>query len=76
MNKRWVKVLRTFVGCKAAVGDVIELGGSFASELVASNKAVFTTAPAIEAPVVAPQEPPPPPASAPARRGRHQSKES
>jgi hypothetical protein len=75
MQKRWVKVLRTFVGSDAAVGDVVEMSGAFAAELAAANKVAFTTAPATETP--APEAEPvsaPTPAAAP-RRGRH-SKES
>jgi hypothetical protein len=83
MHKRWVQVVRTFVGSNAAKGDVIELAGNFAAELAAANKVVFVQPPAPTA-VAAPAAPAqdaapaldtaPPPAPAP-RRGR-QSKES
>lgn len=54
--KRWVRLVRTFVGSTAKVGDVVELEGRFAAELIAANKVVPAAEPVVAVPAPAPRK--------------------
>jgi hypothetical protein len=44
-RKRWVKVLRAFIGADCKPGDVVELDARFAGELITANKAIAAEKP-------------------------------